>query len=269
MNRIIKVSMVGCALLMVTACEKNPAESKKQAPQLPPAETMTVDLSMFTKNAALAKAVDTTKSHFTNAALRVGIINIFVVLGLSAPVATFAAAASQQPVLKSDGKFHWIYQVQSGGYTYQADLAGYVQAGEPKIKWEMAITAPTTKPALSDFLWYDGWSNLTNTEGQWHFYDAASPAIHAEVIQLDWSYRGLSDRSATFTNVSANPQATGDILEYRVSGTGCSVSFYDKSEDITAIIAWDSITTAGYLQVPDYNDGEVAYWDENHNNVNP
>ena len=255
------------ALLLAAACEKNPIEQKKSAPALPPAKAMSVDLSVFTQKPALFKgAMDSTQTNFNNAAVRVAVINTLVLLGLAAPTATFAAAASQNPTLERDGKFHWVYQAQHGLNTYQADLAGWVESN--KIKWEMRVTVPSALPPLTDYLWYDGWSNLTNTSGQWHFYDATKPAGQSEVIRLDWSYTGLLDRSATFTNVSPNPEANGDVLEYQIAGTACSISFFDHSEDITAIIGWDAVTTAGYIEVPLYHGGETAYWDENHYDLN-
>jgi len=268
-KRLKTVIVAGFALLLAAACEENPIEQKKTPPTLPPAKSMSVDVSVFTQKPSLFKeALDSTQTNFTNAAVRVAVINTVVLLALAAPTATFAAAASQNPTLESDGKFHWVYQAQHGLYTYQADLAGWLDAKNSRIKWEMRVTVPSSMPPLNDYLWYDGWSNLTNTEGQWHFYDATKPSGQSEVIRLDWSYSNLLDRRATFTNVSSNPDFNGDVLAYEVAGTACSISFYDHSEDITAVIGWDAVTTAGYIEVPLYHDGEAAYWDENHYDLN-
>ena len=45
------------------------------------------------------------------------------------------------------------------------------------------------------------------------------------------------------------------------------MNFYDASENLNADITWDEVTGAGSIQVPDYNDGERACWDEDQDDI--
>ncbi len=256
------------AIISLLACEKNPTESKAEKPALPPAQSMQMDLSTFSNPGALGKAAEpTTKANFTNAAVRVAIINTVVVAHLTIPTAVFVAAASQKPTLEEDAKFHWVYQVTIGLTTYKADLAGWVDRANKKVRWEMYVTNPLYQPALSDFLWYQGWANLENSQGQWTFYDPQQPSVKVPVITIDWSYKSDQDAVLLFTNVWQGHAEQGDTLEYKVKNNDRSIQFFDKSESLTSIIFWDAVTGAGYLQVPGYNDGQPAHWDENQNDI--
>ncbi|MBN2413000.1 hypothetical protein JXQ31_15035 [candidate division KSB1 bacterium] len=260
-------------LFLVFGCEKNPTDTMPEttAPTLPPAGSMTLDVSMFNSNTgSLAKAASPeSKSNFNNAVIRVALINTAVLTGMAVPTAVFVAAITEKPTLEPDGKFHWVYVVQYGTMTFKAELTGWVDITDNKIKWEMFITNNAYKPALENFKWYEGWSNLENDKGQWVIYNPQKPAAPEKVIQLDWQYNNENDRNLIFTNVSGNENGNGDILKYTVLNTDCKIEFFDKSENFNSIIFWDSVTTAGYLQVPNYNNGQPAYWDENHDDIAP
>ena len=256
------------AIISVMACEKNPTESKAEKPALPPAQSMQIDLSTFGSPTGLAKAAEpTTKANFANAAVRVAIINTVVVAHLTIPAAVFVAAASQKPTLQEDAKFHWVYQVTVGLTTYKADLAGWVDRANKKVRWEMYVTNPLYQPALTDFLWYEGWANLENSQGQWTFNDPQQTSAKVPVITIDWNYKSDQDAVLTFANVWQGHAEQGDTLEYKVKNSDRSIQFFDKSESLTSIIFWDAVTGAGYLQVPGYNNGLPAYWDENQNDI--
>ncbi len=260
-------------LFLVFGCEKNPdvTEPETTAPSLPPAGSMTLDISLFNSNTgSLAKAADpASKSNFNNAIIRVALVNTAVLAGMAVPTAVFVAAISEKPTLEPDGKFHWVYAVQYGTMTFKAELTGWVDMQDKKINWEMFITNNAYKPALENFKWYEGWSSLENDKGQWLIYNPQKPAAPEKVIQLDWQYNSDNDRNLTFTNVSGNENGNGDILKYTVLNTDCKIEFFDKSDNFNSIIFWDSVTTAGYLQVPNYNNGQPAYWDENHDDTEP
>lgn len=257
------------AIVGILACQKNPTEGTPEKPALPPAQSMQIDLSTFgVGGGSLAKIAEpATQANFNNAAVRVALINTVVLVNMTIPTAIFVAAISNKPTLEEDAKFHWVYQVTIGLATYKADLAGWVDRQNAKVVWEMYATNPSLNPALNNFLWYEGWSNIANNQGQWTFYDVQQPGAKVPAITIDWSYKNEKDAELLFSNVWQSHDEQGDTLQYRVKNTDCSIQFYDKSEDLTSIIFWDAVTTAGYLQVPDYNNGQPAYWDENHNDM--
>lgn len=259
----IAILLLVAFLTFILSCEESSVEPEPtEVPTLPPAASMQMDLSLFTGQSALslAKNAAITKLNFATAVVTATLVNASVLVHLAVPTAVFAAAFSQDPVFKSDGKWHWIYSVNN----YSADLAGWIDTPNREAVWEMYISHGTD---LNNFLWYEGRSNLTITSGYWLFYNAENPESPAEMVKIDWTNNSETDRTLQITNVWESNAGKGDILKYTVAGTDNSIEFYDASEDITAIIFWNSETTAGYIQLPNYNNGQPAYWDQNHNDL--
>lgn len=266
-HRLVALLLVGIFTLWIV-CEKNPTESElpKEAPALPPASSMQLDLSLF-ENQSLEKSTLFSKLHFTNAALGLVFINAVVAFHMSVPVAVFVAAASQKPELQSDGKFHWIYSVNWEGKTFEADLAGWIDVAKKQVVWEMRISSNASILPLNKFLWYKGRSEIDASSGYWLFYDHTQPAKSVEVAQIDWSIAAADDRTLTFKGIQSGSETEGDTLEYHWQGDQRSVTLYDKSKDQTTLIHWNAETGAGCLQAPDYNEGQESCWDENQNDI--
>ena len=269
-NRIMGV--IALALfLFLNACNKedNPIGETPVAPDLPPAASMTFDLSSFNAGGSqLAKnATIQSKNNFNNAAARVFIINSIVLIGITPPSVIFAQALSQQPTLESDGKFHWVFEAPYLLLRYEADLAGWVDRENLRVKWEMRVSTRQTNPALDSFLWYEGYANIENSQGQWTFYNPQKPDTLQKIALIDWTVDGPEDARLSFSNIDEGSDGLGDVLTYTVLSNDRKIEFYDESTGFTSIIYWDAVTTAGYLQVPDYNNGQPAYWDENHDDI--
>lgn len=263
------VLLVIAALFISLGCDKNPNDPEEPvAPTLPPAQSMQLDMSAFGTPQSLGKTADPlSQTNFNNAVIRVAIVNTVVAAHLVVPTTIFAAAISEKPVLGTDGKFHWIYQITWGLTTFEADLAGWIDPTKLKINWEMYVTNPLHQPTLDKFLWYDGWASLENQNGQWTFYNPDKPSEKEQVIKIDWAHKSETDASLAFENVWNSHEEKGDILEYLVKDDDRTMAFFDKSENTDWTIYWHAVTSAGYLHVPDYNDGEPAHWDENHNDI--
>jgi len=111
MNRLFIGALI-LAHVVLTSCEKNPAQPQQKAPSVPPESSMKIDLKAFHAAAAAGKAEGNTAAvglNFLTARATVTLINASVALVLSVPVYVLAAALTQQPALDpSDGKFHWI-----------------------------------------------------------------------------------------------------------------------------------------------------------------
>ena len=255
------------SLIVWVACEKNPIDNeKKEPPVLPPSESMQFDLSLF-NNSPLQKATVFSKQNFTNAALRLFVINTVVSVELAVPVIVFAAAASQTPELQSDGKFHWVYSITNGGNTFEADLAGWIDIPNKQAVWEMYISSNNLKPPLNKFLWYTGRSEIDTPSGYWLFYDPEQPTASVEAVRIDWTIVSEDDRTLTFTGLQEGSEIEGDTLNYRWQGTLRSVTLYDAAEEKTVLIHWDAETGAGCLTDPNYNEGQESCWDENQNDI--
>ena len=261
------------ALLLVTAlatasCSDDPAGPAAQSPALPPLASLQADMTLF-DGAAGAAALPTAASssagvHFLTAAVTAGIARTATVAVMAVPVATFAAAASVDPVFE-DGAFHWRYSIVSDGATFVADLAGRGAGAESM--WEMRITTNATNPPLDGFLWYDGRAQLTGQAGEWHIYDATQASASVELLAVGWTHPSVDAWTLSFTNVNPASADVGDVLTYEVAGTLRTMRFHDASAGTDTVIEWHSATGTGSIHAPGYNGGERACWDAAQNNT--
>lgn len=254
-----------CAHLALVSCEKNPTEANNPKPVLPPASSMSVDLGTFQSNLPKAGAIG---PNFITAQLAVASINLAVLVHMSVPVITFAAAASQTPVLQDDAKWHWIYTVSDNGQQFQADLAGWIDESTKAVRWEMRITTNNGGLALNRFLWYAGMAALDNGSGEWTIYDHTQPSASVAVVNITWKNdTATNNASLQFTVVKPGVPENGDTLTYSSSANTRSVVYFDNSANTTLTIAWDAVTRAGYIIAPNYKGGQKACWDAQLNNV--
>ncbi len=267
-NQLFVVALIAAHVFM-TACDKNPSgPDNKQQPALPPQSSMAMDLSDF--NQALPKGQAETNApglNYTTARVTVALINLSVATILSVPTLTFVAALSQQPVLQSDGKFHWIFTVNDGSKSFKADLAGWVDVPTSEAVFEMRISTTGVIPALNNFLWYEGRAQLTNKTGYWEIYDALRPASPTKILRIDWQAPDQNNATLELTAVEQGVPTFGDKVRYNVAGTTRTVQHFDASANATVTITWDAVTKAGSITAPNYNNGNKACWDSQLNDV--
>jgi hypothetical protein len=232
---------------------------------------MQMDLSFFDQSAALAASsaaapaasmpgsvASVAGTNFFAAAVAVGIARAATFFALAVPAVTFAAAASQEPVF-TNGAFHWQYSVAESGANYQLDLSAEPDGSE--VFWEMRVTSSTHVPALDNFLWFAGESNLAGDAGVWHLFDAAAPGTSHELLSVAWTHESATDRSLTLTNVNAASPDYNDVLEFTVNGNVMQVQFTDASASTEATVQWNPVTKLGFIQAPNVNGGVRACWD--------
>ncbi len=269
-KKLLSVGLV-CSILWLVACEKNPTDSKSPKPDLPPQSSMVVDLNVFNNAAGLSKAgAEQTNAglNFIAARLTVGAINLAVFTHMSVPVVTFAAAISQQPALKDDGKWHWVYSVtDNAGRQFQADLAGWIDESAQVSRWEMRISTTGLGAPLNKFLWYTGQASLNNGSGQWDIYDSGQPSNSVKVVHIDWDRPSATNATLKFTVVKPQVPENGDMLTYKAENSSRSVTYFDQSANSTLQIFWDEVTHAGYIIAPNYNNGQKSCWDSQLNDT--
>jgi hypothetical protein len=219
---------------------------------------MRTDVSFFNQSAGSNVAASTIGgSNFLAAAFSVTVANAVTTLVMAVPVATFAIAASQDPVFE-DGAFHWRYSTAVNGQSFEADLSG-AGSGTNSL-WEMRISASATNPPLNDFLYYSGSAALSGESGTWHVFDAAQPTANRELLRIDWTHANATQWRVVFNNVTPGAPENGDRLTYDVTGDARSVSFLDISAATTTTVEWNAATHTGSILAPGFNNGVKACW---------
>jgi len=226
---------------------------------LPPDASMSIDLTAFNGD-KMAPSALAPGANFNNAALRVLIVNVAVVLNLAPSVTVFKAASSATPVEEDDGSWTWPYTAKFLNHTFDANLNGSMEGFD--TVWSMKVSCDSLDVPVDNFLWYTGEVALSNNSGSWRFFDYKSPDMMREIGTIEWEVKDRDTSNLMFSNTDSESEGYGDVLTYSLDGTEAEISFEDASEDLTAEITWDTITLAGSIMVPGYNNGERAYWDE-------
>lgn len=252
--------LILCHFQLISCDNDEATKPEVEQPSLPPAQSMTIDLSFFGGSAQKAGLTTQQLTHFQQAALRVLVISGVVVLVTGIPAAVFAVAVSQDPVLETDGKWHWYYTYTGGGQNIQAELIGWINENEAATKWEMHITRANSNPPLEDFVWFDGTWSLVDSTGHWDIYDPANTEVHTKMLQIDWAYQGEDNATLFFTCVKPGGNECFDSVTYLANGNNRTVQYYDYSEREMIDIYWDKVTEAGYLIDPTYNSGAQSCW---------
>ncbi len=272
-NKIIALGVMLIFLIGLTTCDKEPTEpNKTAAPELPPAQSMQIDLSYFKMNPerSLQKSA-TSKWNFLAAVATVSYINTTVIVASIAPSLVFAAAISQQPKLQDDGKFHWIYSksdtILGRVITFEVDLVGWIDETDQQSEWEVYVSSNNHIPQLHHFLWYQGRSEIGNKTGWWLFHDDKSPDSLIDVLKVEWDLSDENDEELIFTNAEELSNEYGDYLKYGIEFSDRFLIFFDASENKTNTIYWNAETGAGFIEWQNYHNGAKSYWDENHNDI--
>lgn len=250
---------------ILAACNNSSSSNPGEAPTLPSANSMRADFSLFDQTAVSNTAAATIGgANFLAAAFSVTVANAVTTLVMAVPVATFAAAASQDPVFE-DGAFHWRYTTVVNGQSFAANLSA--QGSGSNSLWEMRISASGTNPPLDDFLYYSGSAALNGESGTWHVFDAAQPTANRELLRIDWTHANATNWSVSFNNVTAGTPDNGDRLTYDVNADARSVTFLDASAATTTTVEWNAATHTGSIRAPNFNGGIKACWDAQLQNI--
>jgi hypothetical protein len=229
-------------------------EPQAEAPQLPPAESLNLDLGFFEALNSPQLSASGTHLNFLNAAVRAAYINVAVVTVLTPPYQAFALALHADPVAQGDGSYLWVFTWRDQGQDHQIRLRGLPNGGV--VEWELYVAFAGQDAEL----WFRGQSHLDRDEGFWVFQDFTRDG-DPEVLRIDWDLTQENHASLVFLNIDDGDEEEGDRLSYLGTGANKSIEFFDASLQMTWDIEWNEVNHAGSLQVPDYRNGERACWD--------
>jgi hypothetical protein len=231
-----------------------------EAPELPPLQSMQMDLSFFgSPGQAPTSDAEGLKLNFLNAAVRAAYIQVTVATIMAPPTLAFAAAIHTYPSYV-DGSYLWIYTWVDDGQDHQIRLRGTPM--DNHVDWELYVALPGADPEL----WFSGQSRTDRDQGHWRFRDFTAEG-DPEVLRVDWEVNSDVDAFLTFRNVYVGQEEEGDELRYRADGVMRSIEFADASTGEDWDIIWNEADGSGSLRVPDYNGGVRACWDSNQEDV--
>jgi hypothetical protein len=250
--------------LALWGCSDSPNEpAKARAPELPPAESMRLDLSAFSPEDVGPAPKSQFKFNFWNAQIRVAILNVAVAMVVAPPAAAIDAATHSIPSLQPDGAWIWTYTYVNGEEEVVLRLRAIRE--DEAVLWQMFVTALGEDPPIDRVLWFEG-RTRGQDNGEWTLHDFTKPGDPA-VLHIDWEVDADNDRFLTFEIINPGQPEYGDRLMFSDVGTLASILLEDASSGDEWDIRWDQSTGTGSLKVPDYNNGERACWDEHQDDV--
>ncbi len=255
MSTLPKLAIVGLTFFALAGCSDSTQPEADTAPELPPVQSLSIDLGFFRDNRAvgLSETAQAARLNFINALVRVDFLNVAVLTALAPPSAVFALAIHSVPTRDDDGAYLWIYTWREGGQDHQIRLRGLPV--ETRVEWELAIA----RAGVPAEVWFHGESHTDRDEGFWVFRDFEE-AGDPEVFRIEWEVDEATAR-LDLINQDANDPDVGDELRYSVNGSLGMVEFQDESDGMTWDIQWDEADGSGSLMVPDYRNGERSCWD--------
>jgi hypothetical protein len=210
MKRYVSLLIISTILLtQFTACKKD----KGDPPVLPPSGSMTIDFSNFESgkkgDVAISIPKGTQTSNWEFAASAALLWNAIIYSSLAVPVYSFQAAVSQQAVYIGDLTWQWTADATVLTKTYTARLTG--QITQSNVVWKMYISLAGTG-GYTDFLWFEGTSELDGSSGQWILYESQVNPV--EIVRIDWTVASENIASVKYTFTKTGSAFANSSIEY-------------------------------------------------------
>lgn len=271
--------MLVFVLAFAVSCEKSEENPTPDAVELPPMETLALDLEDFMQDPSQSGKFSATASKTGNnwgyPRLVVGFWNTALFTTLAVPVASFRTAFAHKAVAIADNKWQWTYNVDGFAGQYTARLTGELRTDD--VLWEMYVTRIGTD-AFEEFLWFAGESSLDGSHGGWTLYQSADRPVR--MLEIDWERENDEVGRVRYTWVrEMNDDQETDrfkdsYLEYGLQDADYDVyydvhAFDENSEAFVDVnIEWSRTSYEGRVMAPSYFEDEVWHcWDGNGDDV--
>jgi predicted small lipoprotein YifL len=273
MKNLFSLSLI----IVMTALLLWGCENKGNPPELPPAESMTIDFSEFTsakKSVTISgdfKSVNAVENtNWTIAATVAGVWNTILIANLAIPVAAFEKAIESKPSFVDTKKWQWQYSVTVLAATYTARLTGEIMSDN--IKWEMYISRDGVG-GFAEFKWFEGTTALDGKSGQWIL--THSQATQVPMLQIDWEKTGTEVGNIKYTYIKTGEAFKDSYIEYGLTTASLNafynIHFYEtnKAKFVDVNIEWSTTAHNGRIKAADYFQNTSWHcWDGNGNDIN-
>jgi len=234
--------------IFLSSCKKK--EDIGTAPEVPPKGAFVMDYSTFQDNDKNLKS-EKWAGNVLVAATQVSVWSIILTVGLAVPVAAYVEALKHVPEHSAGTTWLWQYEVPVGWATYTAKLYGTKEADQ--VTWEMYLSK-NGDDNFQDFLWYEGYNNLTGTKGQWTLYKSNTDPT--KYLQIDWT-KNAEDTTGTikYTNIVPNGSENGGYITYGNAQEGeynAYYHIYNKGLDNLTQIEWSTENKNGHIKNPNW-----------------
>ena len=266
-KRMIPEFILSISLMFMVSCSDSPPNSTQQdtTPQLPPAKSMAMDLSIFSSDQP-----DSTKGgkheNYEEAATTISNVQSMMERNINLSLDLFEQADTAEAEELGNDKWQWKFtnDEQEGRLIYEVRLVAEQQS-DNQFQWDVFLSSPVLQNDERHYI--SGTSNSTVTEGVWTYRSASrSGQPSQELAELDWQRVGDEDIRIGLTILAENG-FSGSRLNYHTEGAIRMIELDSSENNGVITIAFNKDTNAGYIESSDYNNGERACWDANFENI--
>lgn len=258
--------------VFAASCEKTEDNDSTDAIELPPMETLALDLDDFMSDPSASgktSLASKTGNNWVYPRVVVGIWNTALFTTLAVPVASFRTAFAHKPVAIADNKWQWTYTVDGFSGQYTSRLTGELRSDQ--VIWEMYITR-TGVESFEEFLWFSGTSDRDGTNGGWTLYQSADRPNR--MLEIDWERENDEVGRVRYTWVrelndnDVTDSFRNSYLEYGRQDADYDIyynihAFDENLEDFVDVnIEWHSTNHNGRVKSPTYFEDDAWHcWD--------
>ena len=248
------VTLAATIFFTTTSCDKEPTENR---PELPPAESMTMDFSNFASPPDAMKSSEASSVNFVLSYTTVSFWNANAALVSAIPVAAYTHALSQTPEYLGDNTWEWSFEFPLNGLNYLAKLTG-TRLNNEEFFLEMVISLASLP--TQGVKWFDGIVRYDHTSADWTFYKEGSNAV----LEVAWN-KDFETEAAdlTYTYVEADQEETGSYIMWAYSpGEVYDAAYTVSMSGGMTNIEWNTTTIEGRVKSPAYFEDELWHcWD--------
>jgi hypothetical protein len=270
---ILNFLFAGLILFAYTSCEK---DETPDAPELPPAASLSMDFSDFSDS---EYGSSTTKffsgdqaglsyGNYAHAALTVTGWSIAAALVTTIPTISYAAILETEPVYMGDNSWQWetTFAPEGSPDSYSARLTAERVSNE-EYKAEMYISKSGAL-GYEDFKWFEGTIRYDKTHASWTLYE--NPSNPNAVLDVEWNKDWEKETyDIAYTNVKEAGTEYGSYIMFEVLEDMVFDARYTITHtQNTVLIEWNRENKSGHVKDPGkFGDEEWHCWDENYLNT--
>lgn len=243
----LAVVLMLCGAFVVSCSDSNDVAG--DPPIIPESSTMDIDISdlqVQRKSAVSQTDSASFRARFT-ATLLGGVLQVNHI-----PAGILGAAKNAEPEYMGDGEWNWSFTPQQVG----GSALLVANTGREEVTWSLYFTFD--QQGTQQFLFFSGTSTYDGKDGVWNIHNIQNGDVVAssnweiteDLFSLDMNF---------YEDGNNNPTAT---ISYEFDGEIKTISLFQAEENSTVIVEWDVDTKVGFIIAPGFNNGEIACWDE-------
>ncbi len=236
----------------LTSCGSN-----SEPMDLPPAESLTIDLSLFPTHAT--KSAELYAYNWAYAYGTIWWYNAHAFAAVLVPTVAYKEAFNHEPTYIEDGTWQWAYSVTVFGNSYGVVLTG-TRIDRSTFSMEMKLSM---MGGFQDFTWFSGVIRYDLSEVNWTLYK--SPDNPTEFLSIEFVKDYETEvGNIKVTIVDPDNDFYGSYIQYGEDPEQEYSAYYNVlKQDSTVNIEWSMTDLYGHVKSSEwFKDNEWHCWSE-------